>query len=329
VKIKAYHGSDHEITKFSDEFVSGPNAKDAEGPGIYITNSKDNAAMWGKYTYELILSPRKFITNQKPSSKANRIDMKKFLDMKGDEDYANNWNPDIETDKLMAINEAIKYNSTEDEAWHSLRREQYNGVPQAFMRAMSKLGYDMMTLKKDFDFKDVDTTYHYIVYNPEIIEIVGVERNSIEENAKKAVRKVIKEVIEGKLLSSEKRMKAILRSKEAYQILDDSKAPGTTWTAGGCGILALALSEHFSAPIWAVYNTTNKHVEHFVVKVENGNFLDADGEHRDMIRDFLQNEIVNGELKLVPYDKSLDIGDIVMDETAARKLVELFKEKSL
>jgi len=196
VKIKAYHGSNHEITKFSDEFAGGPKSIDAEGPGIYLTNSRENAEMWGKYTYELILSPRKFITNQKPSSKANRIDMKKFLDMKGDEDYANNWSPDIETDKLMAINEAIKYNETEDEAWHSLRREQYNGVPQAFMRAMSKLGYDMMTLKKDFDFGDVDATYHYIVYNPEIIEIVGAERNSIEENAKKAVRKLIREVID-------------------------------------------------------------------------------------------------------------------------------------
>ena len=165
MKIKAYHGSNHEITKFSDEFAGGPKSIDAEGPGIYLTNSRENAEMWGKYTYELILSPRKFITNQKPSSKANRIDMKKFLDMKGDEDYANNWSPDIETDKLMAINEAIKYNETEDEAWHSLRREQYNGVPQAFMRAMSKLGYDMMTLKKDFDFGDVFEFREWLVKN--------------------------------------------------------------------------------------------------------------------------------------------------------------------
>ena len=91
--------------------------------------------------------------------------------------------------------------------------------------------------------------------------------------------------------------------------------------------MALALSEFYSAPIWAIYNTTNKHVEHFVVKAENGNFLDADGEHTNMIGDFLKNEIVHGELKLVPYDKSLSIGDIVMDENAAKKLVELFNRK--
>jgi len=140
------------------------------------------------------------------------------------------------------------------------------------------------------------------------------------------IRKIIRESIDN-LLSSGKRVKAILRTKEAYQILDDSKAPGTTWTSGGCGILALALSEFYSAPIWAVYNTTNKHVEHFVVKVENGNFLDADGEHVNMIGDFMKNEIVHGELTLVPYDKKMNIGDIVMDENAAKRLVELFNKK--
>jgi hypothetical protein len=191
-----YHGSNSDIIKFSDEFSGKIGAADAEGPGIYFTNSKENAAMWGKLTYTVKLNPRKIITNQKPSYKADRKDLKKFLDMISDEDYVNNWSPDIETDKLMAINEAIKYNNTEDEVWHSLRREQYNGAPQSFMRAMSKLGYDANLLyEKEFKFDDTDKVYHCIVYNPKIVDIIKVERNNnIEEIVRKSVRKIIKEI---------------------------------------------------------------------------------------------------------------------------------------
>lgn len=132
----------------------------------------------------------------KSAKRVNKAELKKFLDMIDDEDYANNWDENIERDKIMAINEAIESNKTEDDVFHSLRRQQFNYAPQSFMRTMTKLGYDMMTLyKKDFHFNDVDKTYHYIVYNPEIIEVVGVERNSIEENSKKAIRKIIKEVL--------------------------------------------------------------------------------------------------------------------------------------
>ncbi len=123
------------------------------------------------------------------------------------------------------------------------------------------------------------------------------------------------------MLSSSKKLKAILKSKEAYQILDGSDAAGTTWTSRGCGILALALSEYFELPMWVIYNVTNKHVEHFVVKLEDGDFVDSDGEHKNMIKDFLNNEIVNGELKLIPYNNNLNIEDIVMDKYAARRLV--------
>jgi len=195
-----YHGSNSKIEKFSDEFAGKIGVPDAEGPGIYFTNSKENAAMWGKLTYTVNLAPRKVITNMKSASKANRRDLKKFLDMISDEDYANNWSSDIETDKLMAINEAIKYSDTEDEVWHSLRVEQYNGAPQAFMRAMSKLGYDAMLLyKKGFEFNDVDKVYHCIVYNPENVEIISVEKNGNTEEARKIIKNIIKEEIVNQL----------------------------------------------------------------------------------------------------------------------------------
>lgn len=191
-----YHGSDSKIDKFLNDFKGKIGAIDAEGPGTYFTNSKENAAMWGKLTYTVKLSPRKVITNQKPASKSNRKDLKKFLDMISDEDYANNWSQDIEIDKLMAINEAIKYSKTEDEVWHSLRVEQYNGAPQAFMNAMSNLGYDALLLyKKGFKFGDVDKVYHCVVYNKDIVDIINVERNDNIEEVRKFIKKCISNIV--------------------------------------------------------------------------------------------------------------------------------------
>lgn len=191
-----YHGSDSKIEKFLNDFPEKLGAINAEGPGTYFTNSKENAAMWGKLTYTVTLKPRKVITNTKQASKANRRDLKKFLDMIDDEDYANNWSPDIETDKLMAINEAIKSSNTEDEVWHSLRSEQYNGNPQGFMSAISKLGYDALLLYKEgFEFSDVDKVYHCIVYNKDIIDIVKVERNDNVDEIRKIVKEAIKKIV--------------------------------------------------------------------------------------------------------------------------------------
>ena len=191
-----YHGSDSKIEKFLNDFAGKVGAIDAEGPGTYFTNSKENAAMWGKLTYTVTLNPRKVITNTKPANKANRRDLKKFLDMVNDDDYANNWSSDIETDKLMSINEAIKYSDTEDEVWHTLRNEQYNGIPQTFMSAISKLGYDALLLYKEgFEFSDVDKVYHCIVYNKDIIDIVKVERNDNVDEIRKIVKETIKKIV--------------------------------------------------------------------------------------------------------------------------------------
>lgn len=185
-----YHGTNYEIKKFSDEFA-GKVGPDAEGPGIYFTNSKENAMMWGKLIYKVILNPRKTITNQKTSHAANKKDLKKLLDIKG-EDYILMRTENVELDKIMAINEAIKYSETEDEVYHSIRQEQYSYAPQNFMRNMTKIGIDALILyKKGFEFNDVNKVFHCLVYNPEIINIVDVEKvNDLSE-----VKKVIKNTI--------------------------------------------------------------------------------------------------------------------------------------
>jgi len=196
-----YHGSNSKIEKFLNDFHGKVGAIDAEGPGTYFTNSKENAAMWGKLTYTVSLNPRKVITNTKPANKANRKDLKAFLDMIDDEDYANNWSQSIETDKLTAINEAIKSSDTEYEVWHSLRNEQYNGNPLGFMKAMSKLGYDAQLLYKEgFEFSDVSKVYHCVVYNKDIVKIIKVERNSNIDEIKKIIKKAVNKILNEQVL---------------------------------------------------------------------------------------------------------------------------------
>lgn len=172
----AYHGSNHEINRFTNNFISDENIN-ASGPGIYTTNSIQDAMQWGDNIHKLILRPRKFISNEVPAEKVDRNMLMVFLN--NVEDYSINRDPDIEIDKKMTIAEAIKYSKTEDEVFDSLRNEQYNYDLQGFMEAMIKIGYDMLKLKKDFtELTDVEVPYHYIVYNPDIISITGVKKIS-------------------------------------------------------------------------------------------------------------------------------------------------------
>ena len=174
----AYHGSNTRITQFKDEFAGAIEAADADGPGIYFTNSYMNGIMWGKYIHKVILRPRKVISNETLASDVNREDLMVLLNAV--EDYTQNWSEDLETDKEMAIDAAIEYSDTADEVFHSIRSEQFVGRPQTFMRTLTKLGYDMLYLKKTelTGITDVDVTYHYVVYNPAIIEVRGIKEIS-------------------------------------------------------------------------------------------------------------------------------------------------------
>ena len=72
----------------------------------------------------------------------------------------------------------------------------------------------------------------------------------------------------------------IINSKEAYEILDDSKATGTSFGFGGCWILADALCMYYGLPLYVVYNKNKRVAEHFMVKL-NSMFLDSNGHQTD------------------------------------------------
>lgn len=127
-------------------------------------------------------------------------------------------------------------------------------------------------------------------------------------------------------------IKKIVHSDAAYEILDNSNAPGSTWTSGGCAILARAINMLEGHPMYIIFNRNYKTPEHFGVKLPTGKIFDADGEHNseeEWLNFFKDNEIVRqGELIVIPYVEGMNIGDIMFDDNASKNLVELIKSKS-
>lgn len=120
----------------------------------------------------------------------------------------------------------------------------------------------------------------------------------------------------------------LLKSKDAYNILDNSKASDTTFQFGGCLILADALSIYYDLPIYVVYNKKKNIIEHFVVKL-NSMFLDSDGIQSkiEIIKKVADDGIYDiMDLDLIEYSKEMDSSDIIKDMEASKKLIELFNK---
>ena len=138
----------------------------------------------------------------------------------------------------------------------------------------------------------------------------------------KEIRKYIRKVL-SESVTPVPEIKKILDSDEAYNILD--RYVGGTWTEGGCAILATALSKKYNAPIWVIYNQEKDTAEHFVIKLGNEKYMDYDGIHDNMIKDFRENELVLVDpLDMLPYKQGMNISDIVINNEAAIELYKIF-----
>jgi len=129
---------------------------------------------------------------------------------------------------------------------------------------------------------------------------------------------------------SKKSVRAILDTDAAFEILDSTKAEGSTWCAGGCAILAYALNIAFGFPVYVIYNVTVGQTEHFGVRAPNGTYIDCDGQNADWIRNFRRKDFyLHPEMKLqirpLYHPEDQNIEDIVIDMEASKKLAELFK----
>jgi hypothetical protein len=170
----AYHGSNHKIEKFSDSFVDGDRVTQHHGAGIYFATSYKNARMFGDNVYKVKLSGN-FISEDNPSSDVNPDDLANLMKLSDEEEWgleAQNYHPDVETGLRIAIKDALNYGETEADVFMRVQTGgwyMHDGL--GYVRGMTKIGIDGVIVNPP---KDWVNEKHIIVFNPNIIEFIGI-----------------------------------------------------------------------------------------------------------------------------------------------------------
>ena len=168
-EYQAYHGSKTKIDKFSDEFVGKEEATDQEGPGIYFTTSLDDASRYGNYLYSVILRPRKLV-DESSHRRVNTNEIIQLIRSAPDwEDTAQNWAENPKTGLYTAVDSFMKYAENEKDLFQQVWYDFFRHNPIEYVRGMVKLGYDGQIINK------AEGNKHFIIYNPDIIEVTNVE----------------------------------------------------------------------------------------------------------------------------------------------------------
>jgi len=169
--IKAYHGTPNKITNFSDEFVGGADANDQEGPGIYFTTKREEAIKYaGKsgFIYDVNLKTNNLLSDEKTHDLDYLTEpITKLIKM------SPNWKQvaksfDEGLDDMIA--KYVHRTESEKEAFVGLYSDVYKGNAVAYVRNMSKLGYDGVYLPAS------DGGAHIVIYNPSLITVAGVKQ---------------------------------------------------------------------------------------------------------------------------------------------------------
>jgi hypothetical protein len=168
----AYHGSPTDFKKFSDEFVGGDEATDQEGPGVYFTTNRENAAAYGGNLYTAKLNGN-FITDESASANANEAHIEQLIRMAEDwQSHAQNWGEDPESAIYSSISDMFEYNDNEKDVFLQVWIEYYRYDAVNFVRNMTKLGYDGVVVDRT---DDRGINKHIIVYNPSTITLTDKE----------------------------------------------------------------------------------------------------------------------------------------------------------
>lgn len=179
----AYHGTkDINLSTFDISF-SGK-GHDQEGPGIYFTSDENDARsyMHGKDSQGKVLKV-KLNLNKVVSLRGNvnreevrnlilwslGITNEEELDNVSEEKFyesnLSNYGEDIYSAFSNGFNSIIRYNKGAHDCFMTVWYEFYRNDPVEYLRGMVKLGYDGVIIPKD-------GLYHYVVFNPNIIEIL-------------------------------------------------------------------------------------------------------------------------------------------------------------
>lgn len=213
-----FHGSNHIIKSFSDEFVG--QGIDAFGPGIYFAKDIDLAEKFGTIMYSANISNFKALDNNK---KPNKTQLLKLI--KNAEDWEmtiQNWGENINLATNAYISELSKH--SEREAFEQVWADFYRHDPVKYVRSMVAMGFGG-SIRTD------DNTEVYIIFDPKLIEIIEIKK--INESKMCGVKKdcscgcsIIKESLKTERVSEDiLSIQAVDDSTGDTNILDIEKYP--------------------------------------------------------------------------------------------------------
>ena len=158
--IEAYHGSSHQILKFSTEFVG--EGHDQEGPGIYFTSDMQDAATYGRYIHKVLLEIKSSVGLKR---KAKRSEIKQMIlwceDM---DDKLMDWDENPKVAMETAIKSCLLQDN-EHQSFLSVWYDFYRYRPVDYVQNMVKLGYDAVVVPRNTH----TGVRHYIVLDPRVI----------------------------------------------------------------------------------------------------------------------------------------------------------------
>ena len=198
-----FHGSEHKINSFTDDFVGGKEAHDQEGPGIYFTSSSKNARSYGPYIYTVKLHPKKLVSTQEGKSAPLKEIEWMLKNAPNWEMHAENFNENPNLGVKIAAKNILQYNDNPHQQFLQVWIDFYRNKPVDYVRNMVKLGYDAVKIEGlESIIAGESNITHIIVLNPSIIEFVEMEddRNEEEKNineVRKFVRKTLNENLIG------------------------------------------------------------------------------------------------------------------------------------
>ena len=178
--LTLYHGSNHEITRFSDNFIGGEKSIDANGPGIYFSDLKEDSASFGYIIYTVNMDVSKFVTDKgkKTLPKSTAI---KLVKMREDwEMTAMDWSENPNIGLRMFIESIYEINENSKDILLSICYDYYRQRPKDFVRNCVKLGINGINTTNIWG--DGRKNEHYIVYNPSIVSVQTVEKFNPEKN---------------------------------------------------------------------------------------------------------------------------------------------------
>ena len=169
--IIAYHGTNHEIKSFSDDFVGGKEALDQEGPGIYFTTSEKNAMHYGNNVYKVELTPKKSVSTQE-NKNAPVKDIEWLIKQAPNwKETAQNWSENPNIGYRIAATDFIKYNENPHQQYLQVWYDFYRNNPVDYVRNMVRLGYDSIIIGgRNSIITNESNITHIVVLNPSIIK---------------------------------------------------------------------------------------------------------------------------------------------------------------